>query len=152
MLTALTVSAFAHREPGILTTIEWNNSIERTEIIHRIHTHDAELGVAMVDNLPLLSVGNTEGMARIALYVENHFSILSEEGSLDIELVGAELIGDYIFVYQEWIDPLSTNIFIKNEILREIYPLQINQVNIISGSNIRTLIFTENETLLPYLD
>lgn len=152
MLTALTVSAFAHREPGILTTIEWNNSIERTEIIHRIHTHDAELGVAMVDNLPLLSVGNTEGMARIALYVENHFSILSEEGSLDIELVGAELIGDYIFVYQEWIDPLSTNIFIKNEILREIYPLQINQVNIISEGNIRTLTFTEKEIVLPYLE
>lgn len=152
MLTALTVSAFAHREPGILTTIEWNNSIERTEIIHRIHTHDAELGVAMVDNLPLLSVGNTEGMARIALYVENHFSILNEEGSLDIELVGAELIGDYIFVYQEWIDPLSTNIFIKNEILREIYPLQINQVNIISEGNIRTLTFTEKEIVLPYLE
>ena len=152
MLTALTVSAFAHREPGILTTIEWNNSIERTEIIHRIHTHDAELGVAMVDNLPLLSVGNTEGMARIALYVENHFSILSEESSLDIELVGAELIGDYIFVYQEWIDPLSTNIFIKNEILREIYPLQINQVNIISEGNIRTLTFTEKEIVLPYLE
>ena len=152
MLTALTVSAFAHREPGILTTIEWNNSIERTEIIHRIHTHDAELGVAMVDNLPLLSVGNTEGMARIALYVENHFSILSEEGSLDIELVGAELIGDYIFVYQEWIDPLSTNIFTKNEILREIYPLQINQVNIISEGNIRTLTFTEKEIVLPYLE
>jgi len=152
LLTALTVSAFAHREPGILTTIEWNNSIERTEIIHRIHTHDAELGVAMVDNLPLLSVGNTEGMARIALYVENHFSILSEESSLDIELVGAELIGDYIFVYQEWIDPLSTNIFIKNEILREIYPLQINQVNIISEGNIRTLTFTEKEIVLPYLE
>ena len=152
MLTALTVSAFAHREPGILTTIEWNNSIERTEIIHRIHTHDAELGVAMVDNLPLLSVGNTEGMARIALYVENHFSILSEESSLDIELVGAELIGDYIFVYQEWRNPLSTNIFIKNEILREIYPLQINQVNIISEGNIRTLTFTEKEIVLPYLE
>lgn len=146
------VSAFAHREPGILTTIEWNNSIERTEIIHRIHTHDAELGVAMVDNLPLLSVGNTEGMARIALYVENHFSILIEESSLDIELVGAELIGDYIFVYQEWRDPLSTNIFIKNEILREIYPLQINQVNIISEGNIRTLTFTEKEIVLPYLE
>ena len=135
-----------------MTTIEWNNSIERTEIIHRIHTHDAELGVAMVDNLPLLSVGNTEGMARIALYVENHFSILIEESSLDIELVGAELIGDYIFVYQEWRDPLSTNIFIKNEILREIYPLQINQVNIISEGNIRTLTFTEKEIVLPYLE
>ena len=54
-------SAFAHREPGILTTIEWNNGIERTEIIHRVHTHDAEIGVAIVDNLPLLSVANDEG-------------------------------------------------------------------------------------------
>jgi len=152
LLAVLTASAFAHREPGILTTIEWNNVIERTEIIHRIHTHDAELGVAMVDNLPLLSVGNTEGMARIALYVENHFFLLNEEGSLKIELVGAELVGDYIFIYQESIQPLRTNTFIKNEILREIYPLQINQVNIISSGNIRTLTFTEKETVLPYIE
>lgn len=105
-----------------------------------------------MDNLPLLSVANDEGLARIALYVENHFSILGEQGPLDIELIGAELIGNYIFIYQEWIEPLSPNIFIKNDILREIYPLQINQVNIISEGNIRTLIFTENETILPYLE
>ena len=152
MLTIFASSAFAHREPGILTTIEWNNGIERTEIIHRVHTHDAEIGVAVVDNLPLLSVANDEDLARIALYVENHFSILGKEGSLNIQLIGAELIGDYIFIYQEWIEPLSPNIFIKNDILREIYPLQINQVNIISEGNIRTLIFTENETILPYLE
>jgi|TARA_B110000914_G_scaffold83573_1_gene73637 hypothetical protein len=99
-----------------------------------------------------LSVANDEGLARIALYVESHFSILNAEGPLDIGLVGAELVGNYVFIYQEWIEPLSANIFIKNDILREIYPLQINQVNIISGDSIRTLIFTENETLLPYLE
>ena len=74
------------------------------------------------------------------------FLFLGAEGPLDIGLVGAELVGNYVFIYQEWIEPLSANIFIKNDILREIYPLQINQVNIISGDSIRTLIFTENET------
>tara|TARA_B100001059_G_C17834801_1_gene587278 strand:+ start:5086 stop:5412 length:327 start_codon:yes stop_codon:yes gene_type:complete len=108
--------------------------------------------VALVDNLPLLSIDNTEGMARIALYVENNFTILNDSGPLDLKLIGAELVGNYIFIYQEWLEPLEPNVYIKNEILREIYPLQVNQVNLINGGKIRTLTFSENETLLPYFE
>ena len=108
--------------------------------------------MALVDNLPLLSIDNTEGMARIALYVENNFTILNDSGPLDLKLIGAELVGNYIFIYQEWLEPLEPNVYIKNEILREIYPLKVNQVNLINGEKIRTLTFTENETLLPYFE
>tara|TARA_B100001059_G_C17823445_1_gene579811 strand:- start:416 stop:691 length:276 start_codon:yes stop_codon:yes gene_type:complete len=91
-------------------------------------------------------------MARIALYVENNFMILNDQGPMNLKLVGAELVGNYIYIYQELKQPLEPNVFIKNEILREIYPLQINQVNMINEENIRTLMFTENETMLPYFD
>jgi|TARA_B100001094_G_scaffold283979_1_gene297097 hypothetical protein len=91
-------------------------------------------------------------MARIALYVENNFMILNDQGPMNLKLIGAELVGNYIYIYQELKQPLEPNVFIKNEILREIYPLQINQVNMINEENIRTLMFTENETMLPYFD
>ena len=91
-------------------------------------------------------------MARIALYVENNFMILNDQGPMNLKLIGAELVGNYIYIYQELKQPLEPNVFIKNEILREIYPLQINQVNMIIEENIRTRMFTENENILPYFD
>ena len=56
-------SSFAHRTPGSLTTIRWNEASGRTEIVHRLHTHDAELGVGSSLDIPDLSVEKIEGRA-----------------------------------------------------------------------------------------
>jgi hypothetical protein len=144
----VSLSIEAHRAPGVLTTIEWNKNIQRTEIIHRIHNHDAELGVAQIENLPLLSVNDAEGRARISLYVERNFTLLQNGKTQNIELIGAELVDDYIFIYQELAYELGKDISIRNTILREIYPKQINQVNLFVERNIKTLQFGENDTIL----
>ena len=66
----------------------------------------------------------------------------------NIELIGAELVDDYIFIYQELAYELGKDISIRNTILREIYPKQINQVNLFVERNIKTLQFGENDTIL----
>ena len=142
----ISLSLEAHRAPGVLTTIEWNK--QRTEIIHRIHNHDAELGVAQIENLPLLSVNDAEGRARISLYVERNFTLFQNGKTQNIELIGAELVDDYIFIYQELAYELGKDISIRNTILREIYPKQINQVNLFVERYIKTLQFGENDTIL----
>ena len=144
----ISLSLEAHRASGVLTTIEWNKNIQRTEIIHRIHNHDAELGVAQIENLPLLSVNDAEGRARISLYVERNFTLIQNGKIQNIELIGAELVDDYIFIYQELAYELGKDISIRNMILREIYPKQINQVNLFVDRNIKTLQFGENDTIL----
>ena len=87
-------------------------------------------------------------MARISLYVENHFAIFKENEILNIDLIGAELVDDYIFIYQEWPNDLAGNISIKNHILRTNYPQQISQVNIIREDIIKTLTFSEGDVIL----
>lgn len=138
-------AADAHRAPGSLSTIEYNPRTDKTEIVHRVHTHDAELGVGAVIEQPALSVTSMEGRAWIALYVEEKFAIESEEGPIALSLVGAELAADYLLVYQELAGRLPDVIRIRDDILRDVFPEQINQVNIEAGGTVRSLVFANDD-------
>lgn len=144
------VPTAAHRAPGSLSTIEWNAATGRTEIIHRLHSHDAELGVGEVLRLSQLSVQTIEGRAHIALYAEERFVIEDETGALALELVGAELAGDYLLVYQERAGRLPARIRLRDDLLRDVFPEQVNQVNIDDGGSVRTLVFSGDTEWLGF--
>ena len=146
----LAFSSDAHREPGSLTTISWNQASGKTEIIHRLHSHDAELGVSEVLNLGNLSVLELEGRANIALYVEERFQIAGNSGAIVMDLVGAELVGDHVLVYQELPGQLPGKIRVLDGILRDIYPTQINQVNITDGEVVHSLAFGDDDGWQEY--
>lgn len=142
LLVLLALPTAAHRAPGSLSSIEWNEATGRTEIVHRLHSHDAELGVGEVLRLPRLTVQTIEGRAHIALYAEERFRIEDESGALPLELVGAELAGDYLLVYQEWTGRLPARIRLRDDLLRDVFPEQVNQVNIDDAGSVRTLVFS----------
>jgi hypothetical protein len=144
------LTAFAHRAPGSLTTIEWNPATERTEIIHRLHSHDAELGIGAILDMPDLSVLDLEGRAYIALYVEERFRIADDNGDFSLALIGAELAGDHVLVFQELRERLPGKFRVYDGILRDIYPTQINQVNIEDGGAVHSLAFANNDDWHPY--
>jgi len=146
-LLAFTVCslALAHRAPGSLSTVEYNPRTGKTEVIHRLHTHDAELGVGAALDMPGLSVQTLEGRAWIALYVEERFLIESETGPIPLSLVGAELAADYVLVYQELPGPLPDVIRVRDDILRDVFPEQINQVNIERNGRVRSLVFSVDD-------
>lgn len=151
MLLVMCAPVFAHRAPGSLTTIKWNDVSGTTEIVHRLHSHDAELGVGAHLEIAGLSVEGIEGRAQIALYVEAHFGIRSQSGeAVQLELVGAELSGDYLLVYQEAAGRLTGNILIRDDILRDAFPAQLNQVNIEDGETVHSLVFTKASGWLSY--
>jgi hypothetical protein len=149
-LMGVVSSGMAHRAPGSLTTLKWNEASGRTEIIHQLHTHDAELGVGASLDMTDLSVEDAEGRAQIAIYIEEHFHIKMGEKELQLELIGAELSGNYILVYQEFPDRLPQNILIHDSILKDTFPAQINQVNIEDGDKVHSLIFTKDVIWLSY--
>jgi len=139
------LSVFAHRAPGSLSTIKWNAASGRTEIVHRLHSHDAELGVGAVIERPDLSVLDLAGRAYIALYVEERFLMADAEGELELSLVGAIIEGDHILVYQEYAGRLPNTIRIRDDILRDAYPTQVNQVNIEDGDATHSLVFANDD-------
>lgn len=144
-ILAAAVSANAHRAPGSLTSVRWNAQSGKTEIVHRLHSHDAELGVGTMVGVADLSVLSLEGRAYIALYVEERFKIAGPDGRLNLDLIGAELAADHILVYQEWPGRLPGKIRVRDDILRDAFPAQINQVNIDDGGTVRTLAFSGDD-------
>lgn len=149
LATTLAAPALAHRSPGALTTIAWNATSGQTEIVHRLHSHDAELGIGAVLGLPDLSLLDMEARAQAALYVEGRFAIADASGELKLTLVGAELEGAYLLVYQEYRPRLAGRIRVRSDMLREVFDTQVNLVNIEDNGAVHTLTFDE-ETWLEY--
>ena len=150
VVLALAASAHADRQPGSLSTIKTNPSSGDIEIIHRLHNHDAELGVMTIHADRTLSLDQLRGRAQLALYIEERFFIAGlidgEVGApLEIELIGAELDGEFVLVYQELKGELPLQLAVRNDILRDVFPEQVNHVNISLGGEIRSLTFKDND-------
>jgi hypothetical protein len=137
----------AHRLPGSLTSIALNQSTGVIEIVHRLHYHDAETGLARILGIPDLSLDSVQGRARLALYVEERFGMAWQTSSepdqpLRLNLVGAEADGEFMLVYQEFPGTLPGKLAIRNDILRDAFPAQVNQVNLSIGNQVRSLTFS----------
>jgi hypothetical protein len=138
--------ASAHRMPGSLTTIKKNPTSGTIEVIHRLHTHDAELGMMTVLNDRTVTLDALADRARLALYVEERFVVAGvvdgERGRpLPLELIGAEVDGEFVLVFQEYAGPLPAVVAVRDDILRDVFPGQINHVNIAIGGTVHSVTF-----------
>ena len=147
--TALCVAAlsFAHRMPGSISTVKRSASGDTIEIIHRLHTHDAELGVAASLGKRNTSLETLVDRAQLALYVEKRFHIAEYSNGkigkkLPLELIGAEMDGEFVLVYQEFTGDLPAEIAIRDDILRDVFPGQVNHVNVATGGEVRSVTFS----------
>ena len=137
---------FADRQPVSLSTVKMNAQSGNVEIIHRLHSHDAELGIIAAVGDRTLTLDKLVGRAQLALYVEERFIVarLGSEGvgaPLDLVLIGAEVDGEFVLVYQEFRGNLPERFAIRNDILRDVFPEQINHVNIAVTGEVRSLVF-----------
>ena len=138
--------SFADRQPGSLSTIKINPSSVNVEIIHRLHNHDAELGIIAALGDRTLTLDRLTGQAQLALYVEERFLVAETDGEnigapLELQLIGAEVDGEFVLVYQEFTDELPERFALRNDILRDVFPEQINHVNIAVSGEVDSLIF-----------
>jgi hypothetical protein len=143
---AVAPSAFAHRSQTVLTLVNWNASTSKLEVIHRLHAHDAEVGLAQTTGAtaaPDLDISQAKNQAKFMLYIEKHFSIRGPSGTIALEPVGAELEADAIVLYQEAKLPAPPkDLTIDNQILRDVFDAQANLVNVKLVERTRTLLFS----------
>jgi len=142
--------AFAHSMPGSISTVKRSASGDSIEIIHRLHTHDAELGIAASLGKRNISLDTLADRAHLALYVEERFRIAEYSDSiignrLALELVGAELDGEFVLVYQEFEGDLPAGLAIRDDILRDVFPAQVNHVNVAVGGAVRSVTFSGDD-------
>jgi hypothetical protein len=128
----------------VLTTINWNAVTSTLEVMHRIHAHDAEVGLMQTtksaDNVDITV---TRNQAQLMLYVEKHFSVSGPDGAIVLEPLGAEFQSEAIVLYREAkLKAPPSELAIDDRILRDIFDGQTNLVNVKLDRRTRTLIFS----------
>jgi hypothetical protein len=140
---ALAPPALAHRAQTVLSTVEWNAGLKGIDVAHRLHAHDSELALAASGVAGTVDLTVIQDQARLALYCEERFKLEDAAGAVPLVIVGVELEGDMIHVYQESLRAgPSPEITITNGILRDVFDQQTNLVNVRMGVRTRTLIFS----------
>ena len=145
-LTAVIVSigwlialpASAHTLKLSTTEIVWHPENRQMQVTHAIHLDDA---MALMADL-----GSPEGemtialQARLMLYLEQRFSLVIGGKPLALEPIGAQLLGDFLWLYQEQDRvPVPHDLQVHIRLLQEYFPDQRHLINLSIGSNTRTL-------------
>jgi len=137
-----------------LPTLSWAHRAARTEtevtlyddgridVIHLMHTDDTKralFDVGILDKPDLLGL---KARAKVALYVESHFSIFANDTPVELEVIGAEIEGPNFYVYQQGhTDAPAKDISLEASMMRELIHSQTNSVNIKHGGETYSLDF-----------
>lgn len=132
--------AAAHRLPTTETTIEPLDD-GTLGITHRFHTHDV-IRVLLADpEIGQPDPTDLEHQARFALYVAGHFEIALPGGDaaqrqpVEADILGAEMAGDYFFVYQELAVPADVDaLWFRSTLLSELGEQWMSHLNLETGN------------------
>jgi hypothetical protein len=145
----LPISAGAHEIKTALSEVLFNPRSGHVEIAHRFVMHDAEHAMRAGTHEHADLAGDPEARRQFASQVAGQFVLADGEGRpYPLELVGSEIEGGYLWVYQE-IDIGEVNadeMLIRQDALRERWPDQLNRVNVRKGEEVRSLAFTGEDT------
>jgi len=136
--------AQAHRQPEALTTIKFNSNTGKIEIIHRLHAHDLAQALPKIQGDDHQTLEALKTRALVSLHVEEHFQIIDQKTRqpIQLSLVGAELEGEHLYVYQEFDGELPSMLALRHDVLRALFPAQVNTINLTIGSDLHTLVFS----------
>lgn len=135
-------SVQAHRTSSSLTTMVWVEADQGFEITHRLHLHDVQQALRNVIADPSTTIFDLKGQAELILYMSETFSAGSPQGTIALEPIGAEVEGDYVYVYQEArLTALPTALSITDITFHDIYGEQENQVNLEYNGQITSVVF-----------
>jgi hypothetical protein len=143
-------ATYAHQQKSAISTVLFNPRTQNIEIMHRFDIHDAEHAVKEIfgKNADILNSAQTQ--TQFSDYVNKRFYLFTSDNQpLLLKKVGFESDGKFFWVYQETEQPAKlANMIVRNDALRDIWPLQVNTINIEGRGELQTLTFSESVQLL----
>lgn len=143
-------SLSAHQQKTAISTVLFNPRTENIEIMHRFRMHDAEHAVKEIfgKDADIIDSKNTQN--QFGEYVNQRFKLFaSNQQLLPLKMVGVELEGQFFWVYQETTQPATLdNLTIRHDALRDLWPEQVNTINVEGKGKLQTLTFTDSVELL----
>lgn len=150
LLTLFSSSLFAHQQKLALTEVLFNQRTGNIEVMHRFNMHDSEHAVKELFDKHADILDDEKTQQQFADYVVEHFTILDAQNQpLKLNFVGFEVEGKYFWVYQETATPpVLSGLKIQHNALRDIWPKQVNTLNVEGKGDIQTLTFSGSARLL----
>lgn len=142
VLWTFSSGAAAHTLQQATSELVWRADTGLLEISHTLHLDDALYLMA--------DLGNPEGemtvelQAKLLLYTEEHFRLAQHGQPLQLEALGAQVLGDFLWVYQEvQLAAPPQGIEVRTTMLQAYFAQQRHQVNLKVGDHVRTLHLSE---------
>ncbi|MEM1052660.1 MAG: DUF6702 family protein [Pseudomonadota bacterium] len=142
LMLALAIPASAHQQKAAIITVEHNPRSGMIEVVHNIPLHDAEHALRQQGRRNADIVGDVESRRAFARYTAERFSVSANGAELDLTLLGNEISGNSLLIYQEGPSPgPGTELTIQAQVLTDIWLRQVNSVNVGRGTSPETLVF-----------
>lgn len=144
----------AHQQKTAVTRILFNPNTGNIEVMHRFFVHDAEHAASLIFGERQALMESAESRELFSSYVINGFAVEAhyEDGStaeLDLTLLGSEIDGQYLWVYQEIPQTeMVVAMTIVNLGLRDVWADQSNLVNIERAGRVYSLTFDGSDQVL----
>jgi hypothetical protein len=140
----------AHQQKTAFSTVLFNPRSENIEIMHRFRVHDAEHAVKQILGKDADIIDSKNTQIQFGNYVHQRFNLFdSAQQPLPLKMVGVELDGKFFWVYQETTQPTKQdNMTIRHDALRDLWPEQVNTINVEGKGKLQTLSFTDSVELL----
>jgi hypothetical protein len=146
ILVVAAPQAWAHRSQTVLSIVTWNPATSTLEVGHRIHAHDAEVGLALSSGVEAIDITQVRNQAQLMLDVEKRFSLSDGKAPIPLAPVGAEFESEAIILHQEAKRAAPpAEVFIEDQILCDVFDGQTNLVNVKLAQRTRTLLFVAKD-------
>jgi len=142
--------AWAHQQKEAITRVLFNARTGNIEVMHRFLLHDAEHAVKKLRHGDSDILGSPVDQAFFSDYVYQHFAISDQDGKvLPLTPVGHEIEGRFIWVYAETSIPATIeSLSLRHDSLRDIWPEQVNLVNVERNGVVQSATFMGGNTEL----
>lgn len=148
LLFLVVFPAWAHQQKEALTQVLFNPRTGNIEVMHRFLLHDAEHALKTLRDSKADILESEDDREFFADYVYRHFSIADQDDrSLPLKPVGHEIEGRFLWVYAETAMPKTiTSLILRHDALHDVWPDQVNLVNVEKNGVVKSLIFTGGST------
>ncbi|MGS0680601.1 DUF6702 family protein [Shewanella sp. 125m-7] len=139
----LTSNVQAHQQKTAVTSLSFNHRLQHIEVMHKFYLHDAEHAVKALFDPSADILSDKATQQTFADYVQSQFGLKSGDGTdIALSFVGVELDGKFLWVYQETKIPAEINVLsISNGALHELWPAQVNLVNVEGKGEVKSVLF-----------
>ena len=143
VLLLVATQALAHQQKEAVTRVLFNPRTQNIEVMHRFLLHDVEHAVKVLRKGKADILDSQDDRAFFSSYVHQRFSIADQDGRvLPLTPVGNEIEGRFLWVYAEAAIPVEiTALRLRHDALRDIWPEQVNLVNVEVNGAVKSATF-----------